>query len=109
MSENQIRSKRELDQVSDSENDDDDDGQYQSVGDNLYARLKTKLKSRANALLKQTKFRICLLIAVLAGYSIYFGFAIYLTKPFDIPTDMSSSDILTKYIFSNNRGWTKND
>jgi hypothetical protein len=96
------------DQGSDSESDNDDeedDEQDQSIGGNIYTRFLSNIKTGLSALFKNAAFRIFLLFAAFIAYGVYFGFAIYLTKPFNVPSNLNSTDVLTNHIFSNNRGW----
>lgn len=44
-------------------------------------------------------FGICI-----AGFIVYYGFAMKFNNPFDIPKNANSSYILREHVFSNNKG-----
>jgi hypothetical protein len=89
---------------SDSDPDASDDEEDKRTGGNVYDRFQQTVKTNLIILSKNKLFRILVLMAGLAAYSVYFGFAIYLTKPFDIPSGLDSNFLFSEYIFSGNRG-----
>jgi hypothetical protein len=89
---------------SESDSDPDASDDEEDKNNTAYDRFKERLKTNVENFWKNKIFRACVFLIILVAYFVYFGFAIHLNKPFDIPSGLNSTELFSNYIFSNNRG-----